>query len=221
MGVILTILTFGLAVNGWATPITFYLDYVLEYGSIKEVPMSSLWPSYPSFGKITLDDNLKMVDVAVDLYGGSGVHKVEVVDLNYDDNNFSNSSNFNTVGSEDVKVNENGIKANGYNGGKFDLQIPKTGNLDWEPYTFTLKLDNGASNLDPGDFNFQDSGYAYYVAVHIGNFGGTPGVGGGDSIWVASSGRVTSGEDPIPEPATILLVGSGLVGLARIVRRKK
>ena len=46
-------------------------------------------------------------------------------------------------------------------------------------------------------------------------------VAGADTIGIRGSGSYTSGQSPVPEPATMLLLGSGLIGLAGFGRKKK
>ncbi len=214
-------LVVGLSSVAQATPvptITWKLDYGLEWGGTKEEPVSDVCgSSYPSFGTITLSDNGNGVDVNVDLLGNS-IHKIQKLTFNYDDARFGSGDIF-TISAYSIEADENKIKANGYKG-DFDLQIPETGNLGTEPFTATISAKRGGfpMDLNPSDFNFTDSLDKYLAVVHVGDFGGLPGVGGGDSLWVAASAGGQGGQVPIPAP--MLLLGSGLVGLA-FNRRKR
>src|SRR4030095_3907406 len=112
------------------------------------------------------------VDVTIDLTG-SGSKALEMA-FNYDDTKFSNATPFVLTGDiTTALIDENNIKADGFNGGDFDVQVPKTGNGGFEPITFNIAL--AGIDLTVADFNFLDTSSQLFNAVHIGNcLEGTP-----------------------------------------------
>ena len=73
------------------------------------------------------------------------------------------------------------------------------------------------TGITADSFNFlSDSGHktGYASAAHIGGIDVTK------SGWIAEDEGATSGGDPVPEPATMLLFGAGLAGLI-VSQRKK
>lgn len=170
-----------------------------------------------SYGTISFTDNGNGVDVQVDLVGTG--QRIQTVLFNYDDAKFANDA-FSIVPS--VNVAENGNTLPPFNGGGFDLQIPSQANMNTpDPYLGTLTL--VSVNLDPADFNFKDLSGTLFAAVHIGTCGPNepatclPGQTGSNSIKVGALGDPLT---PVPEPATLLLWGSTVVGLGYLKRRR-
>jgi hypothetical protein len=96
--------------------------------------------------------------------------------------------------------------------GKFDFLVDALNNNFLgtnQALNFTVSGDNDLANFV--DVSVLGGGQGvYYFAAHIGNLYDPA----GNSAWVGSEGT------PIPEPATMLLIGSGLIGLAGYGRKK-
>ena len=189
-----------------------------------------------NWGKIIIKDNATdpaWVDITVDLVDIDATthHKVQKVYLNIDPSIVPSNPSFTATGmATNQKYDPNSVGSPAFLA-FFDLQLPQTGNLGFEPVTVTLAL--AGVNLDPSDFNVPatlQNGLELYAQVHVGNCAAvtgsswpcSPGTGGDQSIKVGAlkPGSVPGPGPSVPVPAPMALFGLGGLMLGWSMKRK-
>ena len=190
-----------------ATTIITFDDFVKFHGSPDPVALTA-----------TIEDfGLDTVQITMDATALLGSDKVTEWYFNValpglSETNFANTTA--ASGADDVTVDYDSLKADG--DGKYDIlfTFPTSGDTfdAGEKSVWTVTY----SGLDADDFHdlSEPAGGAgpYYTAVKLGNAYWAPGTIDIDDPPIP---------EPAPEPATVLLLGTGLVGLAGFRKKFK
>ncbi|MBN1930635.1 MAG: PEP-CTERM sorting domain-containing protein [Desulfobacterales bacterium] len=228
---IITILVFGMVPSTWATSISFDLGYEFSGGTSPQGGIP--WVT------VTFDDegSTGSVVMTINNSGLTGTEFMSEFYFNFDSpgtlsadseekfNDYSIISSSTHTAIDSFKYDANGDNQKGYKAdgdGFFDLVIgfPESGDRFAANEIFALTLTG--TDITAGSFNYLSEGAGnspngWYVAAHIQGIGPE----GKDSGWVTDGGGGGGGGgDPIPEPATLMLLGIGLLGTTVITRKK-
>lgn len=170
-----------------------------------------------SLGTVEIKDNATYLDrVNVEVILFDSELKLLEFYLNYSgpvNSSAAFSIQPNTIEFDSNPNDNHTISPPGYNIGDFDLVVPGNGNLG-NISTYLGELSYGNINLNASYFDALDTTGVFHVAAHIGQ---------GDSTLPGgvSSIAVGDGPAPVPEPATMILLGAGFLGLAIYGKRRK
>ncbi len=190
----------GLAPGAQAASLTFDLNCTVNNYNTYSSTYATCTP-HSSYGTITLADdasNGKWLDVSLSLI--APWDEVTLLSLNYGGTVPAGYTWSVTSGS----VSYDGNDVDPWRA--LDLSLDPTNTRS--PLTWTLKLGSGGTyqDLSPSDFLTKDQFGVIYVAAEIGQC---------DWTWVGSTQQTN-----VPEPASMLLLGTGLFGLAGAARRR-